>query len=147
MKNIIKFFFLSVAIAFILPSCSKDSDQGPDAVDNLVGTWDVVRADAIAYVDGIKLDGITVETDGTLKFEADGSGRADFTMSFLDTSERARGNFTWERSGFEVLISMEGETLRYATIVNEPNYQELQVTYEDEDSNDEVEFNFIMEKK
>jgi hypothetical protein len=147
MKNIIKFFFLSVAITLILPSCSKDSNQDPKIVDNLIGEWKVVRADATAYIDGIKLEGITVETNGTLKFDSDGSGRADFSMSFLETNKRARGNFTWERSGFEVLISMDGETLRYASIVNDPDYQELQVTYEEKYSSKEVEFNFIMERK
>ena len=146
MKNLIQFLLFTVAISLILPSCSKDSDGDQDVSDRLVGTWNVLRAEATAYVDGYAIDGITVNTDGTLKFNSDGSGKADFSMSFLDTNEAVEGNFNWERSGFEIVLTMDGEELRYAVITDEPNYQELQVTYKDEEDGDEVEFLFIMER-
>ena len=146
MKTFTLNLLLFCVVLFTFASCNKDKNTDPSPInaDNIIGTWDMVRADAVAYVDGYRIDGINVETEGTLLFEPGGKGVSDFTMSFEDSQSELVGDFTWERDGFELLIGFDGEeALRYANIKNEVNEQELQVTYEDEEG-DEIEFTFIM---
>lgn len=136
-----------LSITFVLQSCQKDEDPELTESDVIIGTWNVVRADATAYVDGFRVDGIEVHTTGTLKFDDNGTGYADFSLTFLDDTDTAEGPFVWRRDGFELVIHQEEEELRYAVLKDETNLQHLQVTYEEELSNDEVEFTFVLERR
>ena len=149
MKSLTLNVLMLIAVLFAFSSCDKDEENQPRPVnaDNIVGLWDVMSADATAYVDGTAYPDIAVATDGTLEFEDNGDGAADFTMTFNGDTDELKGDFQWERDGFEIVVSMGGESLRYARITNEANYQELQVTYEDPDSNDEVEFLFKLQRR
>ena len=124
-----------------MTSCSKDN---ADNQDSIVGVWDVVEAEADAFVDGIAVRGIDVETTGTLSFSEDGTGTAAFSMTFAGETEAANGPFTWTRDGFELLITVGGETERYAFVADDSNTKQLQITYNNDDSNDEVEITFTM---
>lgn len=149
MKTLNLNLLLLVAVLFAFSSCNKDSEDQPrpSNADNIVGTWNVMTAEATAYVDGVAYPDIEVQTNGTMQFKEDGTGEADFTMTFLDDTDEVVGPFDWERDGFEIIVSTNGEeSIRYANVTNEANYQELQVTYEDPDSNDEVEFTFKLER-
>ncbi len=149
MKTLNLNLLLLVAVLFAFSSCNKDNEDQPrpSSSDNIVGTWDVMTADATAYIDGVAYHDIEVVTDGTLKFDENGTGEADFTMTFLDDTDELVGAFNWERDGFELVISVNGEeAIRYVNVTNQIDYQELQVTYEDPDSNDEVEFTFKLNR-
>ena len=66
-----------------MPECDHTTLPAriPLIIDNIVGDWDMVRADAVAYVDGYRYDGIKVETEGAMSFSSEGTGRADFTIT------------------------------------------------------------------
>ena len=147
MKTLFLNLFFIGAIALAFSSCKKEDNTPEEPQDNIVGTWDMLGADATAYIDGYAFDGIEVETDGTMEFDGNGTGTADFTMTFMGDTDELKGPFSWQRDGFEIVVSTNSEEqLRYAIITDEKDYQELQVTYEDESSNDEVEFLFKMQR-
>ncbi len=144
MKTSNLFLLAIMSLSFLLTSCSKDDDKiNLDNDDILVGLWDVNKVTANAYVDGLKIEGITVAVEGTLEFKGEDTGFADFTLTFAGEASEARGSFTWKRDGFELIIDMGDEDfVRYAIIDSEDNLQRLQFIDKDEDSDDEVELTF-----
>ena len=146
MKNSKLFLLTIVAITLFNSACKKDSENPVVNDDRIVGEWQVDNVSATAYVDGFKVEGIEVLSDGTLEFKNDYEGYADFSLEFLGDQSIARGPFTWERDGFELVVKMADEVIRYAVIDDEDNLQRLQYTYKEDDSNDEVEFTFELKR-
>ena len=67
---------------------------------------------------------------------------------FGGETESARGAFTWEEDGFELLITQDGAQERWAQVDDEKNLQTLQYTHVDEDDPDlEVEITLTLVRK
>ncbi len=143
----IKFLFLAlVAFMSLTTSCKKDNDDvKPVSSDSVVGLWDVVDGEADVYVNGTKFE-VQIATSGTLSFDGDGKGMADFTMTFMDDTDEISGPFSWERDGFELIVTSGGEQRRWALVDDEENNKTVQFT-EPTGDGDEVEFTLILERK
>ena len=148
----INFFALAVLATMTLwTSCSKEENATPreEISDNIVGDWLVADGDATVYDAGVKLATVEVGTEGTMTFNNDGRGVADFTLEVLDNKESAKGGFTWEKKGFEIIIDKGTEhEERWARIDDEQNRQVIQYTNIDEDDPDlEVEFSLTLVRR
>ncbi len=141
------FCLLFLAVAILSTSCKKDDDQLLENDDVLVGLWDLTSVTADAYVDVYKIEDIDVTSSGTLNFEPDFTGSADFTMDFAGELQVAKGAFQWQRDGFELVLKMDGDEIRYAIIDSDENSQSLQFTDKEEDTNDEVELTFHLTRR
>ena len=138
--NLKSLVFLCVALLTFLSSCKKDADTDLTDVPNIVGIWKVNSGDAIVYQNGVLLADIKMTTFGTLTFEEDGIGYADFGIEIAGESEIAKGSFNWVEDGFELLITKSGsETERWARVDDEKNLQTVQYTIEDDDPDMETE--------
>ena len=131
-----------LGISLLMTACKKDDDVILENDDVIVGLWDVHSVYADAYVSGFKIENIAVKSEGTLEFKPDFTGVADFTLEFMGDLEEARGKFSWKRQGFELIVSMGDDEIRYAVIDDQPDLQNLQYTDKEEDSDDEVELTF-----
>ena len=148
----IKFLALTVLASMTLwTSCSKEESATPqeELSDNIVGEWIVADGEATVYDSGVKLADVEVGTAGTMTFDNNGRGVADFTLEVLNTKETAKGGFTWEKDGFELIIDKDTEhEERWARIDNDKNRQVLQYTNIDEDDPEiEVEFSLTLMRK
>ena len=128
-------------------SCSDDSGDVP--LDSFIGQWNVVESEAVAYIDGYKIEGFQISTTGTISYFENGEGKAAFTMSFEGESSRVDESFTWVDRGFE-LVWNEGDReseIRWTIDVDEPNMKIMTFTHElDEDSTDELEVTATLER-
>ena len=144
----IKFLvFALVASMACMASCKKDSDTVNVETDSLVGLWGVDEGGALVYVEGNLLADVEITTGGTLKFNADGTGEADFSITFMGETDEAKGPFTWERDGFELIIDKGGEGERWVMIDDEKSLKTIQYTHYGEEEEMEVEFTLTLNKK
>lgn len=142
--------FLLAATLTFFTSCNKDEDVvGKEVIDaNVVGEWNVTGGNAAIYDAGYFLLDVDLSTAGTMTFDNDGTGYSDFTMDFGGETETAKGSFTWEEDGFELLITQDGVQERWAQVDDEKNLQTLQYTHVDEDDPDlEVEITLTLVRK
>ena len=135
----LKFLILGLAaILTMTTSCSKDEDiTVQENADSVVGEWRVADGEATAYISGYAID-VEIATSGTISFDGNGRGMANFTMGFDGEDEEVAGPFNWERDGFELVVKSDGETRRWALIDDETNRKSIQFTEAVEDG--EVEF-------
>lgn len=143
----LKFFSLALCLLVAFSSCKKDNDVRPreDVQDNIVGEWTVSEGHTVVYASGYKVLDTDVETSGTLNFDNDNTGHADFSMNVLGEVERAKGPFTWEIDGFEVIMDKGTEDEnRWAIITDRDDIQELQYTEVDEEEDMEIEFTLTL---
>ncbi|MEN0047604.1 MAG: hypothetical protein AAF806_11145 [Bacteroidota bacterium] len=143
--NVKFLLFGLVSFLFFATSCEKDQVLGPkQEVDSIIGNWEVSEGNAMVYLDGAKTE-LDLSPEGNMNFKSNGDATVDFTFNIEEESERLAGDFTWERDGFEILISSDGETERWALIDDEDNFKTIQFTVPVE--NGEVEFNLGLTRK
>ncbi len=153
MKTLRFRLFAIAVLAFMTlwTSCSKDENPTPEneISDNIVGSWEVADGLATVYDSGVKLADVKVTTEGTMTFNNDGKGIADFSLEVLDTKEVAKGGFTWEKDGFEIIVDKNTDNEeRWSRIDDEKNRQILQYSkIDDEDPEVEVEFSLTLIRK
>ena len=139
--------FLFIAVLTLFSSCKKDKDVevGP----NIVGEWTVSDGTANVYQNGNLLADLAMTTFGTIEFNADGTGNSDFGIEIANEASEAKGPFTWEEDGFELLISKpNAEVERWARIDDEENLQIIQYTIDEDDNpNMEVELTLTFSKE
>ena len=116
-----KFLILGLATLTAFTSCNKGEDAIPESnSDSVIGEWLVSDGEAVAYVSGIKLE-FEIGTSGSLAFDTNGKGMANFNMTFDGETSAVDGPFSWERDGFELIISSDGESRRWALVDDEKN--------------------------
>jgi len=137
--NVKFLLFGLVSFLFFATSCEKDQVFEPEKkVDSIVGTWEVSKGSAVVYLDGMKTE-LDLAPTGSMNFKENGDATVDFSFSIEEETERLAGDFTWEREGFEILITSDGETERWALVDDEDDFKTIQFTVPVE--NGEVEFN------
>ena len=146
--------FIPILLTFLatvsmFTSCKKDPTPTPEAAqDNIVGSWAVSEGLATVYSDGYQIYQGEMTTSGSMRFDNDNTGNADFIMNVLEENQEIKGAFTWEIDGFEILMDKGSEDeSRWAIITDEDNVQELQFTYEDQENDMEVEFLLTLTRK
>ena len=143
--------FALIASLTFMTSCKKEKDnEVVSNVDSFVGLWGVDDGTAMVYVDGELLADMVITTGGTLEFNDDGTGIADFSITLAGETETAIGPFTWERDGFELIVNQGGdsdEVERWALVDDEKSMKTIQYTLEDEEEGMEVEFTLTLNKK
>ena len=130
------FYLCFFAVTTLFTSCQKDDDGNtPESQQTLVGQWNVDEGTAVAFVDGNQAFEGNITTEGTMTFNNNKTGSANFSMTFLNDTESVNGTFTWEKDGFEILFDKDTEDeSRWAIIDDEKNRQRLQFTDVDEES-------------
>jgi len=147
MKTLNVIFLLFGLISFLMfaTSCEKDRVFEPKKeVDTMIGSWDVSDGTAVVYLDGMKTE-LDLAPTGKMNFKANGEVTIDFTFNIEEETERIAGDATWERDGFELLITSDGELERWALVDDEDNFKTIQFTIPVE--NGEVEFNLGLKRK
>ncbi|MEO1258472.1 MAG: hypothetical protein AAFZ15_06730 [Bacteroidota bacterium] len=145
----LKFLVIAfIASLTLMTSCKKDKDNEPEvSTDNIVGIWSVDQGTALVYAAGELLADLNITTGGTLEFNEDGTGNADFSITLMGDTETATGPFTWERDGFELIVDNGGAVERWALVDDEKNLKTIQYSHEDEEDDMEVEFTLTLNKK
>ncbi|MEL6719240.1 MAG: hypothetical protein AAFO82_13725 [Bacteroidota bacterium] len=143
--NVKFLLFGLVSFLFFATSCEKDQVFEPEKdADTLIGIWEVSEGTAIVYLDGMTTE-LDLAPSGRMDFQASGEATMDFSFSIEEETERLVGDFTWERDGFELLITSDGETERWVMVDDEDNFKTIQFTVPFE--NGEVEFNLELTRK
>ena len=145
----LKFLSFALCLLVAFTSCKKDEDVRPqDVQDNIVGDWTVSEGQAVVYASGYKVLDTEVATSGTIDFDNNNTGQADFSMNILGDVESTKGPFTWELDGFEIVMDKgTADEIRWAIITDTDNLQELQYTEVDEEEDMEVEFTLTLVRR
>lgn len=145
----VKFLSLALCLLVAFTSCKKDEDVRPQGTqDNIVGDWTVSEGHAVVYASGYKVLDTDIQTSGTIDFENNNTGTSDFSMNILGDIERAKGPFTWEIDGFEIIMDKgTADETRWAILTDKDNLQELQYTEVDEEEDMEVEFTLTLQRR
>jgi hypothetical protein len=92
------FVYTVLILGFIIPttlSCDKDDEF------QITGTWNVDKVET--YMGGDIMEEFTVVNDGTVTFNADGTG--------ISTDSEGTESFSWSLSGNQLTISDVEETI------------------------------------
>lgn len=150
MKTIKFYFSLSVVLSlFLFTSCGEDPIEDDPMTNSLIGEWSVNKGGATAYIDGLRIDGIVIETSGTITYQGDGTGTTSFTMKYDGESFDIIGDFNWIDLGFEVIWNDGGgsDEVRWSKDIDDPDYKEMTFTYGIEDgSTNELEITATMSR-
>lgn len=139
-----KLYFILICFlgSLLFASCSDSENDDEQIMNSLVGEWNVDEAAATAFIDGLRIEGIDIETSGTITYRADGTGSASFQMTFDGESNDIIGSFSWVDLGFEVVWNDGAgeDEVRWTKSVDNASFKVMTFTHElEEDNTDELE--------
>ena len=92
-----KWIVIFIVMIVLSISCSKDVERS----DFLIGEWKVT---SVHYLPNEPTPVVFPTSDGTIKFNLDGTGRRNFSFTYGEVSRTVVSDFTWNKISNDQLV-------------------------------------------